>query len=65
YYAIMHPVKSRYQCTMSQARRVIIIIWIASFITAIPIIFAQLTPTFLDDENNALMRQVYHIRVGF
>ncbi|KAG8185982.1 hypothetical protein JTE90_003540 [Oedothorax gibbosus] len=42
YYAIMHPVKSRYQCTMSQARRVIIIIWIASFVTAIPIIFAQI-----------------------
>ncbi|KAG8191713.1 hypothetical protein JTE90_008778 [Oedothorax gibbosus] len=42
YYAIMHPVKSRYQCTMSQARRVIIIIWLASFITAIPIIFAQI-----------------------
>ncbi|KFM57699.1 hypothetical protein X975_15952, partial [Stegodyphus mimosarum] len=41
YYAIMHPVKSRYQCTMSQARRVILIIWFLSFITAIPIVFAQ------------------------
>ncbi|GIY27081.1 g protein coupled receptor [Caerostris darwini] len=42
YYAIMHPVKSRYQCTMSQARRVILVIWCLSFVTAIPIIFAQI-----------------------
>ncbi|XP_054714774.1 QRFP-like peptide receptor [Uloborus diversus] len=42
YYAIMHPVKSRYQCTMSQARRVIIVIWILSVLTAIPIVFAQI-----------------------
>ncbi|GFQ65379.1 QRFP-like peptide receptor [Trichonephila clavata] len=42
YYAIMHPVKSRYQCTMSQARRVILVIWFLSFVTAIPIIFAQI-----------------------
>ncbi|XP_015922792.1 QRFP-like peptide receptor [Parasteatoda tepidariorum] len=42
YYAIMHPVKSRYQCTMRQARRLIIVIWILSFVTAVPIIFAQI-----------------------
>ncbi|XP_067135390.1 QRFP-like peptide receptor [Centruroides vittatus] len=42
YYAIIHPVKSRYLCTVSQARRVIIAIWIASFVAAIPIIFTQI-----------------------
>nr|XP_042907382.1 QRFP-like peptide receptor isoform X1 [Parasteatoda tepidariorum] len=42
YYAIMHPVKSRYQCTMRQARRVIMVIWFLSFVTALPIILAQI-----------------------
>ncbi|KAH9366094.1 hypothetical protein HPB48_022912 [Haemaphysalis longicornis] len=41
YYAVIHPVRSRYLCTFSQARRVIIFIWIAAFLTALPIIFVQ------------------------
>ncbi|XP_076346394.1 QRFP-like peptide receptor [Tachypleus tridentatus] len=41
YYAIIHPVRSRYTCTTSQARRLIIAIWIASLTLAAPIIFIQ------------------------
>ncbi|XP_037556231.1 LOW QUALITY PROTEIN: QRFP-like peptide receptor [Dermacentor silvarum] len=41
YYAVIHPVRSRYLCTFSQARRVIIFIWLAAFLTALPIIFVQ------------------------
>lgn len=41
YYAVIHPVRSRYLCTFSQARRVIIFIWVAAFLTALPIIFVQ------------------------
>ncbi|KAK8763819.1 hypothetical protein V5799_033574 [Amblyomma americanum] len=41
YYAVIHPVRSRYLCTFSQARRVIIFIWVAAILTALPIIFVQ------------------------
>lgn len=41
YYAVIHPVRSRYLCTFSQARRVIIFIWLSAFLTALPIIFVQ------------------------
>ncbi|KAM7287503.1 QRFP-like peptide receptor [Ixodes scapularis] len=41
YYAVIHPVRSRYLCTFSQARRVIIFIWISSSLSALPIIFVQ------------------------
>ncbi|RWS00697.1 pyroglutamylated RFamide peptide receptor-like protein [Dinothrombium tinctorium] len=41
YYAIIHPVKSRYMCTMSQTKRIICLIWILSFIAAIPVLFVQ------------------------
>ncbi|XP_022243714.1 pyroglutamylated RFamide peptide receptor-like, partial [Limulus polyphemus] len=42
YYAIIHPVRSRYMCTTSQARRIIITIWILSLVFAVPIIFVQI-----------------------
>ncbi|XP_026468887.1 somatostatin receptor type 1-like [Ctenocephalides felis] len=41
YYAIVHPMKARYICTVSQARRIIAGIWLASLLLAIPILFAQ------------------------
>ncbi|XP_037287880.2 QRFP-like peptide receptor [Rhipicephalus microplus] len=41
YYAVIHPVRSRYLCTFSQARRVIMFIWLAAFLSALPIIFVQ------------------------
>ncbi|CAG0892158.1 unnamed protein product [Darwinula stevensoni] len=36
YYAILHPMKAKYICTISQAKKVIIGIWISSFILAAP-----------------------------
>ncbi|XP_063984916.1 pyroglutamylated RF-amide peptide receptor-like isoform X2 [Diachasmimorpha longicaudata] len=41
YYAIVHPMKAQYTCTISQARRIVVITWFASFLLAIPIWFAQ------------------------
>ncbi|KAH8034976.1 hypothetical protein HPB51_003817 [Rhipicephalus microplus] len=41
YYAVIHPVRSRYLCTFSQARRVIMFIWLTAFLSALPIIFVQ------------------------
>ncbi|XP_076058272.1 uncharacterized protein LOC143035286 [Oratosquilla oratoria] len=42
YYGIVHPMKAVYKCTMSQARKVIAIVWIASFFLASPIIVVQM-----------------------
>ncbi|XP_048513777.1 QRFP-like peptide receptor isoform X2 [Athalia rosae] len=41
YYAIVHPMRAQYTCTISQARRIVIMTWITSFLLAIPIIFTQ------------------------
>ncbi|XP_033217752.1 QRFP-like peptide receptor isoform X2 [Belonocnema kinseyi] len=42
YYAIVHPMRAQYICTISQARRIVIIVWFASFILAIPMAFIQI-----------------------
>ncbi|XP_046477360.1 galanin receptor type 1 [Neodiprion pinetum] len=41
YYAIVHPMRAQYTCTISQARRIVIMTWITSFLLAIPILFTQ------------------------
>ncbi|KAI1285001.1 Cholecystokinin receptor [Halotydeus destructor] len=41
YYAIIHPVRSRYLCTMSQTKRIIIFTWCFSVVAAIPALFIQ------------------------
>uniref|UniRef100_A0A1B6EG53 G-protein coupled receptors family 1 profile domain-containing protein n=1 Tax=Clastoptera arizonana TaxID=38151 RepID=A0A1B6EG53_9HEMI len=41
YYAIVHPMKAKYVCTISQARRVIFALWIAALLLATPILFVQ------------------------
>lgn len=41
YYAIVHPMRAQYTCTISQARKIVIITWIASFLLGIPMIFTQ------------------------
>lgn len=41
YYAILHPMKAKYICTISQARKVIAIIWAMSFLLAIPVLFVK------------------------
>lgn len=41
YYAIVHPMRAQYVCTISQARRIIIGTWISAFLLAVPILFAQ------------------------
>ncbi|KAG7210800.1 hypothetical protein KM043_012291 [Ampulex compressa] len=41
YYAIVHPMRAQYTCTISQARKIVVITWAASFLLGIPIIFTQ------------------------
>ncbi|XP_014285975.1 QRFP-like peptide receptor isoform X2 [Halyomorpha halys] len=41
YYAIVHPMKAKYVCTISQAKKIIIATWGASFLLAVPILFVQ------------------------
>ena len=50
YYAIMHPLRAQYMCTLSQAKKVIGATWIASLILALPTVYIQVissewTPT--------------------
>ncbi|KAF7995618.1 hypothetical protein HCN44_006725 [Aphidius gifuensis] len=41
YYAIVHPMRAQYTCTISQARRIVMVTWAASFLLAIPMLFTQ------------------------
>nr|XP_022319814.1 galanin receptor type 1-like [Crassostrea virginica] len=45
YYAILHPMKSRYVCTISLARRSVLCIWCLSFIMATPTLAGQIHKT--------------------
>ncbi|PSN29862.1 hypothetical protein C0J52_27577 [Blattella germanica] len=42
YYAIVHPMKAKYMCTISQARKIVLGIWIASFLLAVPNLISQI-----------------------
>jgi 7 transmembrane receptor (rhodopsin family) len=41
YYAIVHPMKAQYLCTVSQAKKVISATWVLSFILAMPTLWIQ------------------------
>ncbi|XP_045027343.1 pyroglutamylated RF-amide peptide receptor isoform X2 [Daphnia magna] len=41
YYAIVHPMRAQYLCTLSQARKVITATWITSFVLATPTLWIQ------------------------
>ena len=43
YYAILYPMRAKYVCTVGRARRAILILWILSFILAIPILIGQVS----------------------
>ena len=56
YYAIIYPIKAQYICTKSQARRVIITIWILSFTLAVPILMVQVMNKYMSaDHFNPLL----------
>ncbi|XP_074642853.1 QRFP-like peptide receptor [Tubulanus polymorphus] len=42
YYAILHPMKAKYTCTPSRARRVVLAVWVLSFILSAPILIGQI-----------------------
>ncbi|KAJ8936447.1 hypothetical protein NQ314_012309, partial [Rhamnusium bicolor] len=42
YYAIVHPMKAKYICTISQAKRIILLIWILSVLLAAPTLKVQI-----------------------
>ncbi|KAL8590361.1 hypothetical protein ACOMHN_011575 [Nucella lapillus] len=46
YYAILHPMRAKYVCTVGKARRAIVVLWVTSVILALPIIFQ--TPATCD-----------------
>ncbi|XP_019880303.1 QRFP-like peptide receptor isoform X2 [Aethina tumida] len=42
YYAIVHPMRAKYICTISQAKKIILVIWIVSFVLGEPTLHAQI-----------------------
>ncbi|CAH1153580.1 unnamed protein product [Phaedon cochleariae] len=42
YYAIVHPMKAKYICTISQAKKIILLIWIVSILLATPTLKVQI-----------------------
>ncbi|KAF5294838.1 hypothetical protein FQA39_LY00322 [Lamprigera yunnana] len=42
YYAIVHPMKAKYVCTNSQAKRIILLTWCLAILLAIPILCIQI-----------------------
>lgn len=53
YYAIMYPVECRYICTMSQTRRTIILVWLASILLATPTFWLQILYPVGDSDHRA------------
>lgn len=51
YYAVIHPVKCRYICTMSQTKRVICFTWLASLLLATPVLWIQILMEVGEKEN--------------
>lgn len=41
YYVIVHPLKAQYLCTISKAKKTILLTWLSAFILAIPILLGQ------------------------
>ncbi|XP_018565624.1 pyroglutamylated RFamide peptide receptor-like [Anoplophora glabripennis] len=51
YYAIVHPMKAKYICTISQAKRIILLIWGLSLLLATPTLKVQIhLPVGLNNE---------------
>ncbi|XP_071169030.1 QRFP-like peptide receptor [Mytilus edulis] len=45
YYAIIHPLKAKYRCTLTLAKKTVLCIWLSSFILAAPTIVGQIHKT--------------------
>ncbi|XP_071119192.1 QRFP-like peptide receptor isoform X2 [Haliotis cracherodii] len=41
YYAILHPMRAKYTCTVALARRTVLILWVLSIIMGVPILIGQ------------------------
>ena len=41
YYAIVYPMKAKSVCTVSKAKKVIVLVWLASFIMGMPTLVVQ------------------------
>uniref|UniRef100_A0A2C9K977 G-protein coupled receptors family 1 profile domain-containing protein n=1 Tax=Biomphalaria glabrata TaxID=6526 RepID=A0A2C9K977_BIOGL len=69
YYAILHPMRAKYTCTVTMARRFVVLIWTMSIVMAIPILIGQVLPGFSGKIANSMSLPakefggvLYHIR---
>ena len=43
YYAIVHPLKAQYHCTLSRAKKTVLLAWMTAFLLGIPVLFVQVS----------------------
>ncbi len=41
YYAIVHPLKAQYLCTMSKAKKTVLLAWLSALLLGVPVLFVQ------------------------
>ena len=49
YYAIVHPLKAQYLCTLSRAKKTVLAAWAMAFVLATPILFVQVCALALSE----------------
>ena len=54
YYVIVHPLKAQYLCTISKAKKTILLTWLSAFILAMPILLGQVSETVLYDQGTSI-----------
>ncbi|KAF4524433.1 hypothetical protein B566_EDAN013451 [Ephemera danica] len=64
YYAIVHPMRAKYTCTIRQASRIILGTWIASLLLSIPILFVQAIIQAVSRFSIRRAREKVHMSVG-
>ena len=47
YYAIVHPLKAQYLCTISKAKKTVLVTWTSAFILALPILWVQVCKLYV------------------
>ena len=48
YYAIVHPLKAQYLCTISKAKKTVLLAWVSAFLLGVPVLFVQVRDSLLD-----------------
>ena len=65
YYAICEPLLAKYKCTVGRTRKIIVCLWILSFLLALPVLYAQVifkSTKFGSDTRHSSYINVFYTR---